>query len=200
MEKGLTMGNIAGVRGQPWAVLSPGHGKDGEGVPPYRLVSYATLTRAVYRAVSEDPIDANVKETLRQGLENVQVYRASTPRDVVIWLRDFHNEFHSGPGYTVVELLKLADAAELKWKAEAIEKGYEVSNAAQCKKFIMETYPKKFSSINVYHDAKAAIHSLRRMDMLDQVLLILGRFCDFKELKNDAGVFIVHELAVKFEK
>eukprot|EP00972_Heterocapsa_arctica_P042947 6331637-Heterocapsa_arctica.AAC.1 len=49
------MGVAAGVRGQPWAQLSKGSR------PPYKMLSFGTLTRAIYEAHRRNPTNPNVQ-------------------------------------------------------------------------------------------------------------------------------------------
>ena len=191
----LTKGNVSGVRGQPWAVLSEGE------QPPFNLISYGTLARAIYRAAQAEPDNPNVLATLEQGLENLQVYSSKTPIDVIRWLRDFHNEFHGGSGFTVLELLKLVEKIEAQWKAHATLKGLSVSNVKAREEWINSAYPGKVASNHNYCEAKATIHAMRRLGVYDEVTKMIGQLCDFNDrgLKNDELVSALHELTVIME-
>ena len=48
-------GIIAEARGKPWAVASKGN------APPYQLISFGTISRAMYRAVEEHGKNPNVQ-------------------------------------------------------------------------------------------------------------------------------------------
>ena len=92
----LQHGNVPGVRGAPWATGTWGS-------PPYKLITYGTLSRAVYRAVAADPDNKVVQLSVARGLVGADLYRPDTPPDVVRWLKRYHNEFHDGSSYTFCE-------------------------------------------------------------------------------------------------
>ena len=83
--RALREGVVAGVRGQPWAQVSKG------GQPRYQLLTYGTLTRAVYAAWEREPQNPDVAETIRAGLKSVTLFSGHTPQDVLEWLIDFRN-------------------------------------------------------------------------------------------------------------
>ncbi len=86
-----------GVRGQAIACLSAGGG------PPWRIVTYATVSRAIYAVYDETPNDENVVRTIAQGL-TLDEYEAAAPDDVLAWLRDYFNTFHAGVTITFAEV------------------------------------------------------------------------------------------------
>ena len=92
----LRFGNIQGVRGAAIAVLSPGGG------PPWNMITYGSVSRAVYMAAEEAWDSPNVQATLRQGLM-VDEYDPLLPDDVAEHLRDFFNRFHQGVTQTFAE-------------------------------------------------------------------------------------------------
>ena len=110
-------GAVSGVRGQPWAQISKG------GVPPYQLLSYGTLTRAIYAAHDRAPTNINVIETVKVGLQNVTLFSENTPVDVLEWLIDFHNSFHQGSSFTVLQHFDLTIKADAEWKVHCTSKG-----------------------------------------------------------------------------
>eukprot|EP00959_Pyramimonas_sp_CCMP1952_P198300 4148019-Pyramimonas_sp.AAC.1 len=190
------MGNVPGVRGQPWAQLSaPPEGRDGDGRPPYRMITYGTLTRACYRAFEEDPSNLSVRMSIEAGLENAQIYRHKTPKDVTDFLRDFHNDFHGGSGFSAIDYLKLSLKAESQWTAHAALNGMEVSNQNARQKWLQEKFPGRFKTSNLFNEAKSTAHLLKRMNMFDEVLMLLGSCCDFTEAKNDQLIHAIHEIA-----
>jgi hypothetical protein len=62
-------------RGQPWAVLSR------ENKPPYLMLSWGTLVRAVYAAARKYPHNKNIEETLKMGVTNIKLLDWRTPKD-----------------------------------------------------------------------------------------------------------------------
>eukprot|EP00959_Pyramimonas_sp_CCMP1952_P199040 4163201-Pyramimonas_sp.AAC.1 len=175
------MGNVAAVRGQPWAIMSEGD------KPPYKLVSCGALTRAIYNAFDREPQNKNVIETLNAGLEGVALYSHKAPVDVLRWLRDFHDEFRGGSGFTLLELYEPVEKIEGMWKAEAILKGYDVSNQVSRHQYIDKHWPGKVSTAHVFNVAKATMHALGRANCKKPVLALLGSTCNFADpaMKNE---------------
>ena len=63
----LKFGVIPSVRGEQWCQASaPSHG-----ITPTKMISNASLSRAVYLAKQMDPKNPNLLRTLRNGLPNV---------------------------------------------------------------------------------------------------------------------------------
>ncbi len=89
--------SLRGVRGQAIAVLSEG------GKPPWNLLTYGSVSRAVYAAHDMAPNDANVKAAIAAGL-CVDEYDAKLPDDCSFHLRDFYNGFHAGVQVTFTEV------------------------------------------------------------------------------------------------
>eukprot|EP00959_Pyramimonas_sp_CCMP1952_P368765 7724312-Pyramimonas_sp.AAC.1 len=127
-------GNVAGVRGDPWAVFSPG------GQLPYLMISYGTLSRAVYRAAAEDPKNKMVKLTLKQGLRHMTVLDHRTPDDVIRFLIDFHNDWHKGSTFTLLQMFNLAKTYIAAFKANKAVQGDEYGCIWD---FIVDRYPEK---------------------------------------------------------
>jgi hypothetical protein len=101
--KGLeSTGLVAGVRGQLWAV----EGAVIDGLQHYDLITYGTLTSAMYVAADRSPDNPMVKSSVEAGVEDCIILHSKTPLDVVRWMRDFHNQWHGGQGYTIMQFFK----------------------------------------------------------------------------------------------
>ncbi|CAK0892601.1 unnamed protein product, partial [Prorocentrum cordatum] len=186
--KVLSMGSVPGVRGQPWAVLTADRADpDGDGVPPYQLLTFGTLTRAIYNAISREPENPQVEATLEAGLHGAQIYSCRTPPDVCEFLMEFHNEFHQGSGYTLIQFVQLTEKSEAQWKAHAHSSGQDVTNQD------------KYNSPNVFNDAKASLHARKRRGMYQPAMALLGATCEFTELKNEFAAYAIHELMIVLE-
>ena len=59
-----------------------------------------------------------VVETLVQGLPDALVLSPRTPADILLWIKDKHNNFHQGVSMTLVEFLDKAESACSAWSAE----------------------------------------------------------------------------------
>ncbi len=100
---------VQGVRGEPWIV-------DANAGEPKWLLTYGTLTNAIYLANEEMPSNAQVVMTLNQGLRDCLIFRKDTPLDVLRWLRDYHNRFHQGAAQSFTELLDEVLVVEGAWQ------------------------------------------------------------------------------------
>jgi hypothetical protein len=115
-------GIIDGVRGVPWCVK----GKDGL----FYLMSFATLSTAVYKAFEKDCLNQNVRRTIRAGLLNAVLFSERMPEDVCRFLRDLHNRFHDGSSTSFMEVLNMIVGADADWKSHCIKPGPQLWNAA----------------------------------------------------------------------
>ncbi len=117
----MTQGCIPGVRGAPWAVGDLGK-------PPYRLLTYRTLSSAVYAAADLDRDRKNpyVHVSVNRGLESVDLYNPRTPTDVLRWLKRFHSEWHGGSSTTFLEAFEDCQLVSDSWKVHCVEKGISI--------------------------------------------------------------------------
>ena len=98
-EKGL----VAGVRGAAWATeVDPGQGVAGK----YLMLTFGTLSSAAYLAHDRVPNNPFVVSTIEGGITGATLFSARTPTDVLRFLKDYHNSFHSGSKYSFPELLE----------------------------------------------------------------------------------------------
>eukprot|EP00959_Pyramimonas_sp_CCMP1952_P387427 8119238-Pyramimonas_sp.AAC.1 len=70
---------------------------------PALMVTYGALSRAVYKAAKKWPENRMVQVSLTRGLRNATLFDSRTPKDVIRWLRDWHNEFHNGSRFTLLQ-------------------------------------------------------------------------------------------------
>ncbi len=111
-------GNVPGVRGDPWLVAPR---KEGD---PFLAITFGTLSRALYLAREEDPENPLIQESFRRGLKGCMIFEPDIPNDVVIWLRDWHNSWHSGSGVTFLELLQRIPTIDASWSNYASDRGW----------------------------------------------------------------------------
>eukprot|EP00959_Pyramimonas_sp_CCMP1952_P326620 6836946-Pyramimonas_sp.AAC.2 len=101
----LRRGCQRGVSGAPWLVYGP------ENRFPVFALTWGTRARAFY-AAEESCRDANgqvtnplIQHSLERGLEGCVILEWNTPRRGLVWVRDYHNQFHTGASYSWLELL-----------------------------------------------------------------------------------------------
>ena len=114
-------------RGKAIAVPRPlsSGGASGAGAS-FWLVGHATLTEALYCAAEEDKETQKIKgsanpqlvASIRQGLPDPLVLSPRTPRDVLTWVKETHNEFHKGASQTILEHCEKAIDGQTAWHAE----------------------------------------------------------------------------------
>ena len=98
----LARGLVPGVAGEAWFAMSPGEKE------PYLAITFGGRSDAVYALAADKSLKTNpyLTETLRTGILNCRIFTAKMPTWVRKWLRDYHNSFHKGAGYSFLELLK----------------------------------------------------------------------------------------------
>jgi hypothetical protein len=94
----LSKGLLQGVRGACWAMIDPRDAKK------RWLITFGTLTHAIYIAHKRDPTNPFIIEALATGIRGCTEFHQRTPVDVVRFLRDVHNDFHKGSKYSIETL------------------------------------------------------------------------------------------------
>ncbi|CAK0837893.1 unnamed protein product, partial [Prorocentrum cordatum] len=164
----LKYGNIQGVRGGAIAVLSSAPGES-NGIPPWRMLTYGSVSRAVYLAVDEnttDPVQKkNVEATLSAGLV-LDEYESAMPIDCVEHIRDFYNTFHGGVGITFLEIIDKVETADSEWK--------------QLSDFLDKHYKEIYDTRGLFLAARSLMNTLKKLgNMWPKFQHILGDECDF---------------------
>ena len=73
------------------------------------------MSTAFYRAHAAKPENKNVQRTLADGLQ-VVIFDEQTPGDVRKWLKEIHNEFHTGAGKSYLDALKVVKQCGDDWE------------------------------------------------------------------------------------
>ncbi|CAK0790124.1 unnamed protein product [Prorocentrum cordatum] len=204
-EKVAEFGNVPGVRGQPWCTLHTSGGF------PLQMLTYGTLTQAFYLAadmerkanVFEDEpgpdndyiVNPCIKLSLQKGLPNVTCFNAETPRDVVDWLVNWHNHWHSGSSFTVIQLFDWCKKLNTDFKATKLTDTPYASSWEYASAKYATTATRRFSSEN---EIKALLGTLKRHQLLTWTVEFLGKYCKFTEerFSNAAVVFNLHAVSV----
>ena len=84
------------------------------------MIPWGALLRAIYLAWKRSPSNANVAHSVRKGLQHAVPFHSSTPRDVLEWLRDYHNKWHKGSATTCLEILTNIGPCDASWRAHCI--------------------------------------------------------------------------------
>lgn len=92
----LEHGLVQGVRGNAWGVEND----DGT----IALITYGTLASAVYEAHAKAPSNQFVIQALENGITGAVIFSNRMPQDCIRFLRDYHNSFHGGSKYSLMEL------------------------------------------------------------------------------------------------
>ena len=59
-------------------------------------MTYATLSEAIFEAFRKYPDDINCAESAAGGLGDCWIMAPGTPKDVLLYLKFSHNDFHQG--------------------------------------------------------------------------------------------------------
>lgn len=110
VESVLSQGLVSGVRGAAWAIEKD----DGS----FELITFGTLASAVYEAAGRHPNNAFVQQALAEGIPGAIILNHRIPADVLRFLRDYHNAFHQGSKYSIMELYT---ASALKYGRRVVE-------------------------------------------------------------------------------
>ena len=94
----LENGVVPSVRGAPWAR----YGADGVA----QMITWGSLSSAAYEAHRRQPTNPQVLASLAAGVTFATIWNGNTPDDVISWLKKYHNQFHTGAGYSFVECLE----------------------------------------------------------------------------------------------
>jgi hypothetical protein len=185
-------GLIAEARGHPWAVVGP------DGGPPYQLLTYGTLSRALYRAVAAWPENENIRMTLEAGCEDLTLFVNKLPGQVVRWLRDYHNGFlNIGSAMTIVQIMNEIPEIEANFAAYRTIEQVAGRNSGQLRlKWLQTNYPNRFTSNNEYESVQAMVHKLRDHGIFGDILHFIGEGCKFRAVSNHVAMMNMHALTV----
>lgn len=120
----LKHGIVPGVRGEPWAVWGPNR------TFPIRMITYGSLSNSFYTALEEvgEGKNAKVDATLQRGLTGVRMLHERTHACVLLKLKNYHNEFHGGQEFNLLERAESCLALKSKWdlfcQAEALKSSH----------------------------------------------------------------------------
>jgi hypothetical protein len=112
------------VRGIAAAMPSLGGGA------PYLMLTYGSITRAIYICAEKYGSEENVKSTISNGLV-LDVYDEDMPTDGGRFIRDFFNSFHKGAGISFLEILSSTMARDAEWKAHAMRNAIPLSRGGR---------------------------------------------------------------------
>eukprot|EP00959_Pyramimonas_sp_CCMP1952_P306495 6414576-Pyramimonas_sp.AAC.1 len=128
VRKILKKGLMEGVRGEAWAIPS----EKSTGVVnierhQLHLLSHATLAEAVYEACRRKHTNRYVKTTLENGLK-VKVFHPRSPAFICEYLKEIHNEFHTGAQTSYLEKYDTCKDIEIEWAKNCKDKGIVARN------------------------------------------------------------------------
>ena len=168
------------VRGIACAVPSPGN------KAPYRMLTFGSVTRAVYIAAEKYGDEELIKKTLEIGLF-VDIYDEAMPSDAARFIRDYFNSFHKGAAVSFLEILNSTLPRDAEWKAYACRHGIPLSRGGRganatdkhLEKWLNEHHEGLYKSMNTYHSAKAFMNTLSANKWVEDWSTMLGDIVDF---------------------
>ena len=183
LEKYITSicedGHVPSVRGLPWAVCAA-YSLSG----PFYLMSYATLTEAIYEAHALHPNNKNVIDSITDGLENVILLSSDVPKDVLQWIKKTHNAFHHGADTNVMDILDDISQAHSSLtlqresgKVAKTSRGDVSGYQRAVQEFLAKNYPKL--PYNVFKRGRAFIATMERLNLYQEFKDTAARSIDF---------------------
>lgn len=181
-ESILEHGIAQDCRGRLFATMSmhPVPGKVGQFMEsfPLELVTWGTLARAFYSVVQRHPSHPNVVESLAAGLDNIVVLSGRTPRDVVEFLRDFHNSFHHGASDSFIKVIQDTRIIQASWQAHC---SLNNPSGHGLKEWLDRNHPQKYKSLNLYENARLIGAKLMSMSCFDDFITLFGQVVRFRD-------------------
>lgn len=148
----------------------------------FKLLSYGTLTRAIFMAHSFWPDESTVKLTIKNGLRIRRVHQR-TPDDIVVCLRDWYNSFHGGASITFLESLQRTHEVSSNLQAHAMAQGWEARDKdyeSKAFEWICSKYEGTFASSKMFKSCRVIMNILsKRAGFEDALLDMLGETTDF---------------------
>ncbi|CAK0815268.1 unnamed protein product, partial [Prorocentrum cordatum] len=178
-------GVIPGVRGEPRGIQS-----DTASGMPALMVTYGTLSRAVYKAAKKWPENKMAQVSLTRGLRNATLFDSRAPKDVIRWLRDWHSEFHNGSRFTLLQYWEHLSDMSAEYQARGKTGGAVMSFWDwHCARFKKEA-ERRFKSEN---------EKLERFEIHDMTMSLIGEKCVFIDprMNNTNASFNIHMLSVQ---
>ena len=173
----LRNGVIPGVRGQPIAVPRSDSLSSRGDEQSCWLLAHATLSEAVYVAAEREPENKQVLESIKNGLSNVLVLQARTPRDALSYFKDEANKWHTGAQHNVVEFMEMAMEASNSWTAHCAIHSIKVRECAaagpntygrQMERFILSKYPCFQGVWDHYQNTIAFVNIMKKRNIFQQ--------------------------------
>lgn len=132
------------------------------------------------------------------------MFHAKTPRFAIVWLRDFHNAWHSGQTQTVVEKMRKIKPLDAQWAAHCKLRGWTARSCGTKENsyrhrnwtFIAEHSPRTFPSMNVFESYRAIVNFATSKQCLDSILSLIDGITMYDDSRLSDNVFM--ELAHKW--
>ena len=178
----LKNGVVEGVRGGCWAI------QDENDAKVHHLLSWGTLTEAMYQAAACEPENEQVCLSLDAGISGCLIFHPRTPQDVLQHLVDHHNEFHSGSSTHFIQRYQHVKEAEQAWALHASSASITVRSCpttgegryeALYMKYVQEKFPSLAGSWRSFVAMKTFIHTMEELDALADYYTMAGKDVDF---------------------
>ena len=177
LEEGL----VSLVSGQPIAIQAdtPDH---------YFMLAGASRCEALYVAHAMNPKNELVMHAVANGFKGALVLRKDTPGDVLAWVKNKHNAFHTGSQTSFIELMAMVPEVEEKWKAHKRLKRISVDSTpktgpfryhALYSQFVLTKFDGLFASFNHYGLSKAFYHAATKLGVWDLFREHVESRCNF---------------------
>ena len=126
------------------------------------------------------------------------MFHAKTPRYAIVWLRDFHNAWHSGQTQTVVEKMRKIKPLDAQWAAHCKLRGWTARSCGTKENsyrhrnwtFIGEHSPRTFPSMNAFESYRAIVNFATSKQCFDSILSLIDGITMYDDSRLSDNVFM----------
>ncbi|CAK0788995.1 unnamed protein product, partial [Prorocentrum cordatum] len=159
-----------------------------------------------------------IQLALRTGLTDCTIFVHNTPVVVLLWLMQYHSEFHKGARYSFCEMISETPDIEAKWLVYKKQKGVasrmgetvqiknKDTNLMETKKLTYEqsywrwipmNFGGKFTTFQVFDAAKIFEHNLNKFGLKDEFFQFYQAKCNFlsERFSTEVSVKVLHGIS-----
>ncbi|CAK0895701.1 unnamed protein product, partial [Prorocentrum cordatum] len=176
----LQNGVMAAMRAAPIVIAGDG-GK-------MEIIGGGTLVDSIFVAKSMQPENPHVVRALATGIPNCIEFDSRTPDDVITWVKNEHNNWHSGSKYSCLEMYNELETIEAAWKEHKTKHNITVHGCPSSgdlrysklfEKFVLENFEGVFEDGAHLTNARSFANAMKEMGIWEWYKDLLGERCDF---------------------
>ncbi|CAK0807139.1 unnamed protein product [Prorocentrum cordatum] len=176
----LQNGAMAAMRAAPIVIAGDG-GK-------MEIIGGGTLVDSIFVAKNMQPENPHVVRALATGIPNCIEFDSRTPDDVITWVKNEHNNWHSGSKYSCLEMYNELETIEAAWKEHKTKHNITVHGCPSSgdlrysklfEKFVLENFEGVFEDGAHLTNARSFANAMKEMGIWEWYKDLLGERCDF---------------------